>query len=128
MKKPIALLIAVWGSAFATAAFAYTVHRPVAALAAPHREAASVPAPSASLPSAELAMDVIELDVVELPRAGAKLAMDNVIELPTQVITGQVTRPPALAHLAQRAERTLRCSDWKSLTQGSVDQQVRYCE
>jgi hypothetical protein len=106
MNKPILSLISVWCAALSAAALAYVVHRPAAvAAAAPRMTAmAAVRAPARHRRAVE--------------------RVDRVIVIPEQVIVSH--ERPATAPI-ERPAGTTKCTEWRSLRQGSATQLVRDC-
>jgi hypothetical protein len=110
MKKPVALVITVWGLAFASAAFAYAVHRPVTPTDSQQATGGPRASPSLSLSNAAEETSVAPVE-------------EDALELSPTVIVG---RPPSAA--AARDLSEMRCRDWRPLTQGAADGMVRYCD
>src|SRR5436853_7923958 len=108
MKKTIALLLAVWGAASASAGVAYAVHRPASPASrlslTPTSSSLTAPAPT---PVAALVEDVVQMPVAVIVAHAARA----------------VTRPPP----PTRDLSDMRCSDWRALSQGSTALHVRYC-
>jgi hypothetical protein len=109
MKKPVALLIPVWAAAFASAAFAYAVHRPIA------------------LPDSQEGRGGARASSATYEPVATETTLERTDEgihfVAPVVITARAPRarvPPPVYEV--------RCGEWRMLVQGSASQRVRDCD
>jgi len=96
-------LFPVWAAAFASAAFAYAVHRPIAPPdSQEERGGARASSATHDPPATETTLE----------------RTDEGIRLAPVVITARAPRAPA---------HEVRCGEWRMLVQGSTTQRVRDC-